>query len=238
MRFEINLASQPYQNVQRFLVRWGIAVGVVALLVAGLVYAAVADLVSWRVTQKQIHILQRQIGEFDRQQAKAEAFLDLPENRETRNRSEFLNFLIARKAFSWTEVFTDLEQIMPPRLRLQAMHPKVNDDGQLELHLTVVGPERDAAIELVRRLEQSPHFARAQIISEAMESPGQPQGPADGVHYEISAIYIPAFARGQQQTGPADSGSPSRAGFENDGVETRAGSGGPVNPGEASHGRP
>ena len=235
MRFEINLASQPYRNAQRFMARWGIAVGVAVVVVLGLAYAATVELISWHMTHSQIQGLQRQIAECDRQKAAVAAVLGRPENRETRNRSEFLNFLIARKAFCWTEVFADLEQIMPPPLRLAQMSPKVNEDGQLELDLTVLGPERAPAIELVRRLEQSPHFTRAQILSEATSQ--KTQGPMETVEYQISAIYIPAFARTPQQNataaGAQGSGSPAT------GLQAAAGSpDARVRPAEVVHGRP
>src|SRR5512132_1679954 len=104
MRFDINLASQPYQDVQRFLLRWGLAIFALLLFTGGLVYAATTAFMSWRVTDKQIRYVRSQIAERDRQKAQVEAFLNRPENRETRDRSQFLNALIARKAFSWTEV--------------------------------------------------------------------------------------------------------------------------------------
>lgn len=200
MRFDINLASQPYQDVQRFLVRWGLGLFAIALLTVGLVYAATTAFLSWRVTDKQIHYLQQQIADRDRQKAEVQAFLARPENRETRDRSQFLNALIARKAFSWTEVFTDLENIMPPRLHVTAIRPEINADDQLQLHLTVVGSSRESAIALVRRLEQSPHFTQAQVQQEnARQTTG---GGGDAVQFEILAIYLPAFARPQKQAVP------------------------------------
>ena len=82
--------------------------------------------------------------------------------------SKFLNGLIARKSFSWTRVFMQLEQIMPPKLHVvsisPALHPKTNT---VEVHMTVAGTSRDAAVELVKRLEQSPSFRDARIEEES-----------------------------------------------------------------------
>ena len=42
MRLNVNLATQPYQDVKRFLTRWVPMIGLVALLTAVLVYLAVS----------------------------------------------------------------------------------------------------------------------------------------------------------------------------------------------------
>ncbi|MFB3814391.1 MAG: PilN domain-containing protein [Terriglobales bacterium] len=195
MRFNINLASQPYQDVHRFVVRWGLALMAVALLSAGLVYAATSALMSWRVTAREAKYLRQQIAERNQQKAQVEAFLNRAENRDTRDRSQFVNLLIARKAFSWTEVFSDLEEVVPRRLHVTTIKPEVTDDGQLQVRLTVAGPARDEAVELVRRLEASPHFSDAQVLSEQQTQ----EGNTEIVRFDISAIYIPSFARTPEQ---------------------------------------
>jgi len=193
MRFQINLASQPYQDAQRFLMRWGLAIGVAAIITVGLVFSAAIAIHSWRSTTKEIRSLKQQIAELDGKKEGAKKLLDRPENRSTRDHSDFLNYLFARKALSWTEVFVDLEKLMPSRLHVTAIRPTINEQGAVELHLSVVGATRDSAAELVRRLEQSPHFSHAEIVSEntnALQS-GQP----GVVQCEISAIYISPFKR-------------------------------------------
>jgi type IV pilus assembly protein PilN len=200
MRFEINLASQPYQDARRFLWRWGVITLFVALVAGGLVYAATSAFISWRATNSNISSLQQQIDARNREKAEDETVLGRAENRETRQRSQFLNALIARKAFSWTEVFTDLEHIVPPRLRVLGIQPSVNEDSELELNLRVDSSSRDAAIELVRRLEQSPHFTHAVILSESLRN-AQNQREV-GWQYDIRAIYIPSFARAQKPPSP------------------------------------
>jgi Tfp pilus assembly protein PilN len=195
MDITLNLATQSYQRVQRFHARWKLMIAGVALVAVALLCGSVAAYLSWRSGERQIAQLTKQIEERQREKEKIEAFLDRPESREVRVRSEFLNSAIARKAFSWTEVFTDLEHVVPPRLHVTSIHPDVNNDGQIELHLSVGGAKREAAIELVRRLEQSSHFAQAQIHDESFQTGQRAQSEGDAVSYTITAIYIPQFAR-------------------------------------------
>ena len=89
---------------------------------------------------------------------RAEAFLNQPENRTTRDQSQFINELIERKSFSWTRVLEDLEKVMPPRVHLVSIHPELDEENQLALKMVVAGDSRDRAIELAHRMEESRHF--------------------------------------------------------------------------------
>lgn len=198
MRLNINLATQPYQDVRRFLFRWGIAVAVLALVSAVLVYAAVSATISWRSLTRQENELRARIAERDRVRSSAESFLNRPENRSTRDQSQFINALIARKAFSWTQVLSDLEHIVPAGLQVTAIHPEVSEDNQLQLRLTVAGQSRERAIDLVRRLEESQHFRNAEVVNEA--APGVGGQTESGFRFEISATYVPAFELATRST--------------------------------------
>ena len=153
MRFDINLATQPYEDTRRFYLLWTSLLVAMLILTAGLISLCV---VNWRNTQdmaKKIHEMRRRIDDLDQKRAQAEAILNRPENRDVREQSRFLNQLIARKAFSWTQVFADLEKIMPPRLQVTAIKPDIKDD-QLQLELQVQGDTAEPALELVRRMEE------------------------------------------------------------------------------------
>lgn len=202
MRITINLASQPFEDAQRFVRQWTLTLGLVGLLTLALVVGAVLRLRSWSVEQRRIHDLQGQLAQGDREIGQAEAFLNRPENRDTRDKSLILNDLIARKAFSWTEVFSDLERIMPPRLHVVSIRPELTPDNQLALRMVVAGESRERALELVRHMEQSPRFRQPQIVAEAREE--QPQNPGDRVQFDISTLY----AAEATQQGPS-SGMPA-----------------------------
>ncbi len=202
MRITINLASQPFEDAQRFVRQWTLTLSLVGLLTLALVVGAVLRLRSWRVEELRIHDLQSQLAQGDREIGQAEAFLNRPENRDTRDKSLILNELIVRKAFSWTEVFSDLERIMPPRLHVVSIRPELTPDNQLELRMVVAGESRERALDLVRRMEQSPHFRQPQVVAEARED--APQNPGDRVQFDISTLYAattfpqPALSSGVQ----------------------------------------
>lgn len=190
MRLDINLATRPYEDARRFWVQWGSILSAVGLLTLILVFMALSGLWSASNDRKTIRSYQKEIAERDSERAKAEAFLNLPENRSTRDRSQFLNELIRRKSFSWTKVFEDLERIMPPRVHLVSIHPELNEDNQLAIKMQVAGDSRERALDLVRRMESSPHFQQTNIDSESQ------QAQNEGVSLDITAVYTGDRARG------------------------------------------
>ena len=188
MRIDINLASQPYQDARRFWLRWGGALVVLSLLTLILVYSALTGWVSARKDRDLIRQREAQIAERDREKIQAEALLNRPENRSTRDRSQFLNELFQRKAFSWTKVFEDLERVMPPRLHVVSIRPEMGPDAGLNIKLVVAGESRERALELVRKMEASKRFQQTRIDQETSEVR---QTAGDNVQFDISAVYIP-----------------------------------------------
>ncbi|HTE89942.1 MAG TPA: PilN domain-containing protein [Terriglobales bacterium] len=188
MRVDINLATQPYQDARRFWLRWGGALVALGLLTLILVYSALTGWVSARKDRDLIRQRQAQIAARDQEKTQAEALLNRPENRSTRDRSQFLNELFQRKAFSWTKVFEDLERVMPPRLHVVSIRPEMGADAGLNIKLVVAGESRERALELVRKMEASQRFQQTRIDQETSEVR---QTPGDNVQFDISAVYIP-----------------------------------------------
>jgi Tfp pilus assembly protein PilN len=188
MRLDINLASQPYEDARQFWMRWGTAVGAVGLLTLVLLVVDVTGWLNARRDRAAIAHQQAMIADRDHIRANAEEFLNRPENRTTRDESQFINSLIERKAFSWTRVLESMEKVMPPRVHLVSITPALDEDNQLSLKMSVAGDSRDRAIELARRMEESRRFAQTQITRES-QSPSQNGG--DTWQFEITALYVP-----------------------------------------------
>jgi type IV pilus assembly protein PilN len=193
MRLNINLASHPYQDLNRFLQRWMIAVGVFAVASLALALFAWHQYSAGREINRQIREQQKQIQQSDEQKAAAVKMLAEPSNKEVADTAHYLNLLIAKKAFSWTRVFMQMEEIMPGRLHVLSMTPELTQNNQLLLTMRVAGDSREQAVELVRRIEKSPSFRTASLKSEAMIPPDQAKG-GDSVMFEINALYVPKVA--------------------------------------------
>ena len=190
MRVNINLATRPYEDVQQFLLRWITIVALIAALTVGLLYYTARSWRESRDVNQQISKLQAEMNRLDREKADGLAMLSRPENRETAEQARFLNNVIVRKAFSWTRAFEDLEKMMPPRIHVVSMTPELDQSNQLQLHMMVAGDLRDRAVELVRRMEESPTFRRAEVKTESAIAPTP--GKPDNVQFEITSQYLPS----------------------------------------------
>ena len=110
-----------------------------------------------------------------------------------------MNDAFQRKAFSWTGVFEDLEQVMPPRLHVVSIQPETADDNQLQLKLKVAGESRDRAEQLVKKMEGSRRFHETHIVSE--ETQQASNGSMDNVIFDITANYVPGSDNPKTQGG-------------------------------------
>ncbi len=190
MRLDINLATHPYEDAGEFWRRWGAglaALGIVTLLLVSFTAWGWYHAHDQRVA---IEKIQQGIGELDNKLARSRAVLNKPENRAMRERSDYLNSLFQQKALSWTNVFEELERVMPPGLHVVSIKPEITKDNQLELKLVVAGTSRERALELVRKMEESRRFQRTQIDQEGSVAT---QGTSDQVQFQISALYAADF---------------------------------------------
>jgi type IV pilus assembly protein PilN len=187
MRLDINLASRPYEDARQFWVRWGTAVFVAGLVTLVLLTLTITGWVNARRDHRAMAEKRALIADRDLLRANAEEFLNRPENRTTRDTSQFLNELIERKAFSWTRVLENLEKVMPARVHLVGINPQLNEDNQLGLKMTVAGDSRERAIELARRMEESGRFADTNILGERSTQ----STTGDVEQMDIVATYVP-----------------------------------------------
>jgi type IV pilus assembly protein PilN len=187
MRLDINLASQPYEDARQFWLRWGTALVAASIVTMALVATTVSGWLAAGHDHATIANYRAQIAQRDLTRQQAEAYLNRPENRSTRDQSQFINELIERKSLSWTRVLEDLEKVMPSRVHVVSIAPKLDEDNQLTLKLVIGGDSREKAIELAQRMEASKHFTQTYIETERSAT----EGTGDRVQFDINGVYIP-----------------------------------------------
>jgi type IV pilus assembly protein PilN len=182
MRVRLNLATKAQETHRRFMV------------VAGLV-AAVASIIflalGWHVysvrnvdarLRAQSEITSRRIGELQAERADLERFFAQPENAKLHDRAAFLNSLIDNRSFNWTQMFMDLERILPGGVRVVSIEPK-QAKGHVEVKLTVGASSDDAKLKFLRALEESHQFSDIQLDSELPAKTGNQRV------VELTAVY-------------------------------------------------
>jgi Tfp pilus assembly protein PilN len=198
MRLNINLASQKYEDVRRFYVRWSMAIGLAALLLIVLSALAWVNFASSSKSGQRIKELKGEIADLQKERAAAEAVYNLPVNHDVNEQKNYWNRQINRRQLSWTQLFNDLQRIMPARAYLNSVHPEITQDNRLKLTLVVMGDTHDNGLELQRKMEKSERFRSPQIMSETPQKLAKTD--AQLYKFDIVTYYTPA-APAQGRTG-------------------------------------
>ena len=195
MRLNINLASQRFEDVHQFFMRWGLVLAVLAVfagLLGGLAYRKHDQMIQ---SQQETRELQKQIADLQAKRDQAIAIDNLPENRDITQQKKYWNTQLSRRSLSWTQLINELQKIMPNRAYLNSVQPELTQDNRLKLKLVITGEKPENARELQRKMETSNRFRGAWIRSESPET-GK-QGVPPTYKFEIDSDYIPP------ETGPA-----------------------------------
>jgi hypothetical protein len=200
MRLNINLASQKYEDVRQFYVRWSTAIGLTAVLTLFLIGMAWINYSSSSQSGRRIQELQEKIATLQKERAAAETVSNLPENHEISAQKNYWNRQIKRRQLSWTELFNDLQRIMPARAFVSSVHPEITPDDRLKLTLMIKGDTHENGLELVKKMEKSERFRGATISSETTEKDAR--SGAQLYKFDIVTYYTPpAQSRGGSREG-------------------------------------
>jgi type IV pilus assembly protein PilN len=141
--------------------------------------------------------VQHQIYAIEAQRQAFQSQMREPQNASVLSQSQFLNHVFARKAFSWTAVMMDLENVLPSGVQVLNIDPVVSSkDGKVTIRLRVSGAH-DRGVDLVRNLERSHRFLSPRLARETAESNqnGRPieqvNNTASNVNFDLLAEYNP-----------------------------------------------
>ncbi len=192
MRLNINLATQKYEDVRQFYMRWGAAVGATAVLGLVLLLLAVLNYSSSAKSNQHIKELQGKIATLQKERSEAEAISNRPENHDVNEQKNYWNKQIFRRQLSWTQLFNDLQKIMPARAYVSSVHPEITPDNRLKLTVIIAGDTHDNGLELVQRMEKSERFRGPKINAETVQK-DQKSG-AQLFKFDIETFYSPTVA--------------------------------------------
>jgi type IV pilus assembly protein PilN len=96
----------------------------------------------------------------------------------------FINALLERKAISWTRLFSDLETVVPGKVRLITVRPYIANDNRVQLDMVVGSASPEPVIDFLKRLEGSKLFGATQLISSQPPTQNEPV-----YRYRVSVTY-------------------------------------------------
>ena len=184
MRIPVNLAREPFRPNRPLYIGAIFA----ALVMLGGLGISISSIITERrqsdATRTALGITSRQLATIRAEQSKLDALIRKPGNEVVLDRSILINDLIRRKAISWTKIFSDLEQVLPPNVRVVSISPKVNARNQLFLDMSVAADSQEPVIAFIEKLESSDVFGSTAV---SIISPPTQNDPA--YHYRLSVNY-------------------------------------------------
>ncbi|HLJ78442.1 MAG TPA: hypothetical protein VKT75_13550 [Acidobacteriaceae bacterium] len=210
MRVSVNLASQPYVELGPVYNRLRIWTAILVIVGLALYFLYRSESVEAGQTLATVHTVESQVRQLEQQRQSYQALMQQPKDAAILRQSDYLNDVFRSKAFSWTATMTDLETVLPSGVQVQSIDPIVAPDGHVTIRLRVTGP-REKALDLIRNLERSKHFAAPALASEsAATGAGNVQDISTGndVNFDIIANYrpLPLPANAPAQKHPATRG--------------------------------
>jgi Tfp pilus assembly protein PilN len=217
----LNLASDPFRN--RTL-PWTIAVAVSAVSLVALVLT----LAQYREVSAQADASERQVATMrserkDLEKQAEEVRQTIPPDQ--RKTLEAAHALVSRKGFSWSQLFSDLEEFLPTSVRVARINVRevteVGDQTRADLDLTVVGRTPTDVTGMISEMN------RAGIFSAVPLTENQKSGKGDsGYEWMLRVSYVQRTRRGgKAAAGPAEAGAEARDNTRGNTTET-SGAGG------------
>jgi len=189
MKVRLNLATKALETHRKFLAGAGILgfAGGIAFLVLGW------HVYSVRKVNEQVRDRNQKIAaemeQLQEQRAELEKFFARPENAKLSDRAAFLNTLIDARSFNWTQMFTDLEHVLPGGVRVTSIEPQ-QEKGQVHLKLVADTSNEQAKLNFLKALEGSRVFSHIELLTEKAPSgiaPGASIGEEKTI--ELNTVY-------------------------------------------------
>jgi type IV pilus assembly protein PilN len=173
MEVRLNLATKPLESHRRFLASVSFSA-----FVAGAVFFALGwHVYSVRNAATEIRarreFLNQEFAKYDAQRRDLERYFKQKSIADIHERADFINGIIAVRSFNWTQMFMDLEHILPGGVRIISIEPK-QVSGHVELNVTFGAANDDVKLKFVRALETSKQFSEVQINSDVRPTAGTP----------------------------------------------------------------
>jgi type IV pilus assembly protein PilN len=195
MRVQLNLASRPFVEMGPLYQRLRMLIILLAIVAAPLWLLLATERRKAAEAQARLDAVEQKIHALQSQRSAFQAQMQEPQNASVLSQAQFLNQMFAQKAFSWTAVMMDLENVLPSGVQVLNIDPVVSRDGKVTIRLRVSGAH-ERGVDLVRNLEHSHRFLSPRLARETAESnqngrPIEQVSATSNVNFDLLAEYNP-----------------------------------------------
>jgi type IV pilus assembly protein PilN len=189
MKVRLNVATNPLQTHRKFLAVSGLISAVAGIVFIALGWHVYTVRKSNEALRARVDTVRGEMVGLTRQREELERFFKEEQNAKLSERSTFLNSLIDEQSLNWTQMFMDLEKILPTGVRLVSIEP-AHEKGRVQVKLQIGAISDEAKLKFLRALENSPAFKEVRELNERVSEPQQ-QGGADldRLQIQLTAVY-------------------------------------------------
>jgi Tfp pilus assembly protein PilN len=165
MKLRLNIATAPQENNRPFVAAAAL-IGAAALI--ALVILARQTYVTWQSNIELRSDTARLGGQIRAEQAdqqELKAYFDRKDVQQIRDRADFLNSLISERAFPWTKIFMDLENTLPPGVRVVSIAPKLVN-GRADVEMVIGASSDETKLRFIEAIENAKNFSDVTVDDE------------------------------------------------------------------------
>ena len=184
MHVRLNLATIPLVSHRRFLA---------GATLVGILGAFLFLFLGWRFysLRKADAALRARTAKIDQemsrlrtQRQELDRFFAQQEGAHMQERAKFITSVIEARSFNWTEMFMDLERILPAGVHVLRIEPRL-EKGNVSVKFVVGATGPEAMDKLLKAFEGSSSFSEVVLLSQQLPK----QAGADPLTIEFSAVY-------------------------------------------------
>jgi Tfp pilus assembly protein PilN len=168
-----NLSTRPFYNERLVTLLLGAAALVVLVLTLFNVYRVTTLTARVSALGAEAGRAERAAVDLRQRAAQARSSVDQARLAAVATAAHEANTLIDRRTFSWTELFNRFEATLPPDVRIAAVRPSVDQDGNLTLGIAVVARSVDAIDTFIEALEETGAFEDVLSREERINEDGE-----------------------------------------------------------------
>jgi Tfp pilus assembly protein PilN len=184
MYVRLNLATNPLLSHRRFLAGSAL-VGILGLLLfLGLGWRAYQLRKAEENLRARRSKIEKEMETADQDRDELQRYFAQQAAAGFQDHAKFAVGVLQARSINWTQMFMDLERILPPGVRVVRIEPKL-EKGIVTVHFLVGAANQQAKLKLLQSFENSSSFSNVKWLSEKVAT----QPNADPLAIEFIAEY-------------------------------------------------
>lgn len=186
MKVRLNLATKPLESHRRFLAGASFTAFIAVVVFAALGWHVYSVREAASEVRARTERIRQERAKYEAERNELKRFFEQKNIKGLNDRAAFINGIIVVRSFNWTQMFMDLERILPAGVHIISIEPK-QVSGHVELNLAFGAVSDEAKLRFMRALETSKLFSDVQLQSD-MEAT-QTGSPGDQRVVHLSTYY-------------------------------------------------